>query len=94
MLSIPIIHQNKRENLLQSRATTGSTMTFKNWSAEVTTYMSLEKHRLQDILDHVKQQTIPTHDETHADGRKAEEGLSDEDVYLRGQGQIGKTISH
>eukprot|EP00971_Amphidinium_carterae_P175532 3479545-Amphidinium_carterae.1 len=43
----------------KSEASAGPTTTFKIWSAEVTTYICLEKPRLQDTLEHVKQQTIP-----------------------------------
>eukprot|EP00971_Amphidinium_carterae_P155512 3084017-Amphidinium_carterae.1 len=53
MLSLPSTHQNKREpptpfeGSKKSDALTRTTTLFKNWSAEVTTYMSLEEPRLR-----------------------------------------------
>eukprot|EP00971_Amphidinium_carterae_P145390 2881153-Amphidinium_carterae.1 len=50
MLPIPTTHQNKREPPTpfegnnKSGSTAGSTTTFKNWSAEFTSYMSFYLH--------------------------------------------------
>eukprot|EP00971_Amphidinium_carterae_P121644 2408971-Amphidinium_carterae.1 len=44
----------------KSDTTTGSTTPFKNWAtAKLQIYMSLEDHKTTDIMDKVKQETIP-----------------------------------
>eukprot|EP00971_Amphidinium_carterae_P131871 2612088-Amphidinium_carterae.1 len=58
----------------------------------MTTYVCLQEPRLQDILEHVQQQTIPIHDENYAESRLAEEGLSYDNGYQRAQGELATKI--
>eukprot|EP00971_Amphidinium_carterae_P133758 2649659-Amphidinium_carterae.1 len=59
--------------------TLGPTTTFKNWSSEVQTYMSLEDYNLAAILERVKQQTVPITDANYIDYELHQQGLGQED---------------
>eukprot|EP00971_Amphidinium_carterae_P198032 3930520-Amphidinium_carterae.1 len=85
MLSTPKQTTHKRElpttfdGNKQDQTTLGPTTTFKDWASEVQTYMALEDYNLAQIMERVKQQTVPIIDENYIVYELHEQGLGQKD---------------
>eukprot|EP00971_Amphidinium_carterae_P248301 4929489-Amphidinium_carterae.1 len=63
MLTVPKQQPHKRElpSVFEGskQKQQGPTTTFKNWTAELQIYMSLEDHNITQPMDDIKTQTVP-----------------------------------
>eukprot|EP00971_Amphidinium_carterae_P213454 4236092-Amphidinium_carterae.3 len=88
MLTIPKQQPHKRElpSIFEGNKqepSQGPTTTFKNWKAELQIYMSLEDHNIAQLMDEVRQQTVPIVDEDYIEYELERQGLSLNDADMK-----------
>eukprot|EP00971_Amphidinium_carterae_P297657 5913815-Amphidinium_carterae.1 len=72
---LPFVFEgNKQDQTLRP------TTTFKNWAAELQSYMLLEDHNLATLMENVTTQTLPINDASYIDHKLHQQGLGHEDA--------------
>eukprot|EP00971_Amphidinium_carterae_P119237 2361863-Amphidinium_carterae.1 len=86
MLTVPKQQPHRRDQQH------GSMTTFKNWAAKIQIYMSLEDHNLITIMEDVKTQTVPIHDEGYIDHELHQQELGQEDEEKLRQDELQRRM--